>query len=195
MHTDGVEIDPIVTKAAREYLGMTSPSITVHTADARPWLAATSRRFDVIVADAYRQPYIPFHLATQEFFQLTKDRLNPGGVLAVNVGTPPKQTAIVDRITATMRTVFPTVLGIRYDNFNTILIGLPAVQSLADVQTRLRATTGLVAEPAHILADGLVSEGGSGGVFTDDHAPVEWLTDRALLDYLRDGAPGARRSK
>jgi len=27
---------------------------------------------------------------------------------------------------------------------------------------------------------------------TDDHAPVEWLTDTALLAYLRDGAPGAK---
>jgi hypothetical protein len=27
---------------------------------------------------------------------------------------------------------------------------------------------------------------------TDDHAPVEWLTDSALVSYLRDGAPGAK---
>ena len=26
---------------------------------------------------------------------------------------------------------------------------------------------------------------------TDDHAPIEWLTDRALLAYLREGAPGS----
>ena len=33
--------------------------------------------------DAYRQPYIPFYLATREFFQLARDRLTPGGMLAI----------------------------------------------------------------------------------------------------------------
>jgi shikimate dehydrogenase len=28
---------------------------------------------------------------------------------------------------------------------------------------------------------------------TDDHAPIEWLTDTALLAYLQEGAPGAER--
>ena len=28
-------------------------------------------------------------------------------------------------------------------------------------------------------------------MLTDDHSPLEWITDRALLEYLREGAPGA----
>ena len=31
--------------------------------------AASTRRYDVIFVDAYRQPYIPFYLATREFFE------------------------------------------------------------------------------------------------------------------------------
>ena len=42
----------------------------------------------MIVVDAYRQPYIPFYLATREFFDLVRDRLAPGGVVVVNVGHP-----------------------------------------------------------------------------------------------------------
>jgi hypothetical protein len=30
-----------------------------------------------------------------------------------------------------------------------------------------------------------------GQVLTDDHAPIEWITDGALIAYLRQGAPGA----
>ena len=56
--------------------------------DARPYLRRTDRRYDVIMVDAYRQPYIPFYLATREFFQLARDRLEPGGVVIVNVGHP-----------------------------------------------------------------------------------------------------------
>ena len=38
--------------------------------------------------DAYRQPYIPFYLTTREFFALVRDRLDPGGVVVINVGHP-----------------------------------------------------------------------------------------------------------
>ena len=54
--------------------------------DARYWLDTQAGHYDVIVLDAYRQPYIPFHLTTQEFFQQVRDHLNTGGVAAVNVG-------------------------------------------------------------------------------------------------------------
>ena len=44
--------------------------------------------YDAIMVDAYRQPYIPFYLATREFFELARERLAPGGVVIVNVGHP-----------------------------------------------------------------------------------------------------------
>ena len=39
-------------------------------ADGRPFLERTGKRYDLIVVDAYRQPYVPFYLATAEFFRL-----------------------------------------------------------------------------------------------------------------------------
>ena len=41
-----------------------------------PFLRQSSRRWDVIVVDAYRQPYIPFYLATREFFGEVRDHLD-----------------------------------------------------------------------------------------------------------------------
>jgi predicted membrane-bound spermidine synthase len=99
---DGVEIDPLVTEAGRRWLGMSNPRLTVHTADARFWLRGTRGPFDAIVVDAYRQPYIPFHLVSQEFFELTRDRLAPEGVVAINIGTPPGRTKVVVRIAQTI---------------------------------------------------------------------------------------------
>jgi hypothetical protein len=32
-----------------------------------------------------------------------------------------------------------------------------------------------------------------GDVLTDDHAPLEQITDVSLLEYLRQGAPGSER--
>ena len=67
----------------------TYPRLTVYTADARPFLQATSKRYDLIMIDAYRQPYVPFYLATREFFDLCRQRLTPGGIVALNVSTVP----------------------------------------------------------------------------------------------------------
>jgi hypothetical protein len=57
-----------------------------------------------------RRPYIPFYLTTHEFFALARSRLTPGGVVLVNVGHPEGDNRLEQEITATMRSVFPTVL-------------------------------------------------------------------------------------
>jgi len=56
----------------------------VHADDARPYLRRTDERYDFIFLDTYRQPYIPFYLATKEFFELARDRLAPGGAVIIN---------------------------------------------------------------------------------------------------------------
>ena len=85
---DGVEIDGEVTDIGRRFFDMRAPGLRTHTADARPFLRRTSQRYDAIFVDAYHQPYIPFYLATREFFELVRDRLRPGGVVVVNASQP-----------------------------------------------------------------------------------------------------------
>ena len=101
----------------------TNPNLTVHTADARFWLRGAKGPFDAMFVDAYRQPYIPFHLVSREFFKEVADRLGPEGVLMINVGTPPKLTAAVDWIARTMRAEFPAVQQARWNEFNSVVIG------------------------------------------------------------------------
>jgi len=150
-----------------------------------------SRTFDAVIVDAYRQPYIPFHLSTVEFFEEVRDRLTPNGVVAINVGTPPDEDEVVERIAATMRSVFPAVLNARYGEFNSVLLGFRDPAAATDARTRLATATGDTAIAARILAPLLTPVAPGGEVFTDDHAPVEKMTDGAILDYLNKGAPGA----
>ena len=57
---DGVELDPAVSRVGRRYFGMDeNPRLTVHDAEARPFLRSTDERYDLIVVDAYRQPTCP----------------------------------------------------------------------------------------------------------------------------------------
>ncbi len=75
VHVDGVEIDPKVVEIGRRLFGMNEANLTVHVGDGRPFLMTTKNYYDLIAVDAFRQPYIPFYLATREFFQAADDHL------------------------------------------------------------------------------------------------------------------------
>ena len=120
---DAVEIDPELARIGRRYFEMRAPHLTVHDEDARPWLRNAPGDYDVIVLDAYRQPYIPFYLATREFFELVRDRLAPGGVAIVNVGHPEGSTELERVIGRTMAEAFPVVLRDPIEDENTLMIG------------------------------------------------------------------------
>jgi hypothetical protein len=190
---DGVEIDPLVSEVGVRYLGMENPKLTVHTADARVWVRSTDERFDGMVIDAYRQPYIPFHLVSREFFQQVRGRLTAGGVVAINVGTPPGQTDAVDMIAATMRDVFPSVVQVRVDEFNSVIVGERRGLDDATRRARLASVPPLIASVAASFGAELRPVVPGGTILTDDHAPIEWVTDGAIVAYLQQGAPEAGR--
>ena len=120
---DGVEIDGELTELGRRWFGLRDrPGVRLHTDDARPFLRRADRRWEAILVDAYRQPYIPFYLTTREFFQLTRDRLEPGGVVVVNAGHPEGSTQLEKMLSAGLRTVFPYVMREPITEFNTLLV-------------------------------------------------------------------------
>ncbi len=188
---DGVELDPLVSEVGRRYLGMTNPRLTVTTADARVWIRNAPAGYDGIVVDAYRQPYIPFHLVSKEFFATVSEHLAQGGVVAINVGTPPGRYEAVDMIASTMRSVFPTVQRVRVDEFNSVIFGYRDRTSIDRAQAALTRSPAPIASTTRTVQAGLSQVSPGGEVLTDDHAPIEWVTDGALISYLRQGAPGA----
>jgi spermidine synthase len=179
---DAVEIDGELTEVGRELFDLSGTNLHTHTADARPWLHATDRKYDAIMVDAYRQPYIPFYLATREFFALVREHLNPGGLVIINVGHPEGSDSLEKVLTATMRSEFgrDQVWRDPARPTNTLLVGSTASDPagrLAEAASNLPTDVGDVArETSRRLARGL-----SGGrVYTDDVAPVEWLVDSSL---------------
>jgi len=180
---DAVEIDGELTELGRRFLDLENPRMRVFAEDARPWLERSAGGYDAIMVDAYRQPYIPFYLATREFFELTRDRLAPGGVVIVNVGHPEGSDELERVLGRTMATAFPHVLRDPIEPTNTLLLAAEGPLTAA----RLRAASiGLPSElraPAREAASRLASHLPGGEVYTDDHAPVEWLVDSSLLEY------------
>ena len=98
------------------------PRLHLYTADARPWLDASSARYDAIFVDAYRQPYIPFYLVTREFFRSVRHHLRPGGVVVINVGHLPRSDALEKVVTATLRAVFGDVTRDRVSSGNSLVV-------------------------------------------------------------------------
>jgi spermidine synthase len=60
--------------------------------------------------DAFGSSSIPFHLVTAEAFALTKSRLNPDGVLAMNIEAVGWDSPIVKSLAATLQTQFEHVV-------------------------------------------------------------------------------------
>jgi hypothetical protein len=83
------EIDESVVRAARRYfsfVGDSAANVEVAVGDGRLLLQQESdRRFDVLVVDAFSGDSIPVHLLTREAVQLYRERLAPGGVMALHL--------------------------------------------------------------------------------------------------------------
>ena len=185
---DGVEIDPVLSDFARRYMGMNAiPGLNVITADGRSYLATTTARYDLIVVDAYRQTYIPFYLATREFFQLVRDHLNPGGAVALNVERVPGDDRLVQSVSGTLATVFPQTWVWPALRFNELVVGLDSPIPESTLFARLARLPSEVQVLAPLFATNAHTVPASTDALTDDHAPVEWLTDRAVLAYIAAG--------
>jgi hypothetical protein len=185
---DAVEIDPKVTQIGRRYFDMRAPHLRTFAEDARPFLRRTSERYDAIFVDAYRQPYIPFYLATSEFFALCRERLHPGGVVVINVGHPSGERDLERDLTATLETQFPSVLREPITPTNSLLIASAAPASAGRLHAQQRS---LPPDLEPIAAGSRIERPLAGGeVFTDDRAPVEWLIDASIVKYAAGGSGG-----
>src|SRR5205823_13724783 len=105
----GVEIDPDILDVAHRYFHRDEPNVHPVVGDARYWLDTQARQYDAVVMDAHRQPYIPSHLPTREFFSEVRDHLRPGGVAVVNAGRTATDYRLVDAIASTMAAVYTNV--------------------------------------------------------------------------------------
>jgi predicted membrane-bound spermidine synthase len=180
---DAVELDGKLTEIGKRYFHLSGPRLHVYTADARPWLQASHARYGSIFLDAYRQPYIPFYLVTREFFESARAHLQPGGTFIVNVGHLPNSSALERVVTATLRAVFPHVVRDRVSSENSLLVASTAPLS-ADAMIAAHRHLPLRLQGLLASTAGRVGPALSGGtVYTDDKAPVEWLTDLSILRY------------
>jgi len=172
-----VEVDPGVITAAKTYFGLRETErMRYHAGDGRVFLNRNSELYDLILLDAYRGGYVPFHLLTREFYTLVKQRLTPGGAAAFNVHDGSKLYA------STVKTLGEVFAAL--DLYPTGVGEVIAVArtSLLDPQTLERRAAALqqrhgfrfpLAEILQRRMDKPQSQAANGDVITDDFAPAD----------------------
>ena len=172
-----VELDPEVIRVAKRYFDVEErENFTIAEGDGRIFLLKTDKVYDLILIDAYRGPYVPFHLLTREFYELAKRRLAEGGVVAQNIEPT---TMLFDAAAVTLKEAFDqveffvaggNVVSIAYDGERR------SQDSLAAAAALLQERHGFYHPLPEMVADRrLLAEFPEREPLTDDFAPVESL--------------------
>ncbi len=178
-----VELDPKVVELAKTYFRFTeSERNKVVVRDGRVYIKRALRnpdqRFDLILLDAYRGGFIPYHLTTREFLTECKQALKRGGLLVSNMRT---DFETYDYQRRTMNEVFPTCRAFSSGG-NTVVCALPEKTAVTKLELIKRAK-GIqkrrqfkfrlldVVEARQMKPD----YDRQGEIFTDDYAPANIL--------------------
>lgn len=113
LRIQAVELDPDVVDVAYRFFSLPrDPRLEVAVDDGRRYLDDDDGKWDAIMIDAFYADAIPFHLFTNEFMELARSRLNPGGLVITNtIGSiTGEQSRLFRSVYRTYRSAFPTVL-------------------------------------------------------------------------------------
>lgn len=177
MSVTEIELDADVIALAKKYFGIREErNYAVVENDGRSYLMRTPARYDMVFLDAYRGPFVPFHLMTTEFYKLVKSRLNEGGVIVQNVEPT---TMLFDSAVATMRAVFDQVEFFAADG-NVVSVAYdgpqrPPQSLLQAAQDRQKQFGFRYALPDFLKARRFLAADPNAKALTDDFAPVESL--------------------
>jgi spermidine synthase len=187
------EIEPLVVESVSEYFGehnyevVDNPKVNIHIDDARHFLLTTDQTFDAITSDPL-DPWVKgaATLYTEEFFEVVKRRLNPGGVVTLFVQLYESNTAAVKSEIGTFMKVFPNSVvwgnannGQGYDlvlmgQVDPIRIDVDALQAKLDDPRYAQVAQSLREIGIHSAVDLLSNYAGT----PVDLAP--WLKDAAI---------------
>jgi spermidine synthase len=171
-----VELDPAVVELAQKHFGVRPEDrFKINVSDGRNYMVKSPETWNVIMIDAYRGPFVPFHLLTEEFYRIVKSKLKQGGVVVQNVEPT---TMMFDSAMATIQKVFANVEV--YDaagNIVTVAYDGPrrTQEELTARAEALQKQHKFVYPLAAFLPERRAVKRSPGKVLTDDFAPVESL--------------------
>jgi spermidine synthase len=189
IEVDAVEIDPQVVELAHEFFALpqNDARLHVHIADARPWLAEQTRKWDLVHVDLFQNgPWVPFYLTTVEFFELARSHMVDNGVLMLNVLDKSEKGELLSAMGATLLQVFPSVEELPTEKGNYILFAFARKRELSETKARLLSAAGpdwvadLAGKDSVAISEFCAQSGAV--IFRDDKAPIEEITRHMLVE-------------
>lgn len=197
--TDVAEIDPVVTQAARQAMGLPAwEGIRVFHEDgrvvvdrrARQTAAGTlNEQYDMIYLDVFNDYSVPFQLTTLEFVRNVHGLLTPNGAYLMNLIDAHKHGRLLGAAYATLRQVFNYVYILTEgrpveaapETRNTfILVGIDRPLDTLELGAGYSAGCKVFAVSDAQIYELLQRTRAS--ALTDDHAPVENLIAAVVRD-------------
>lgn len=184
----GVEIDGKITSLAKKYFDLPEAE-TVATYDGRAWLEADDKKYDVIMVDAYQDISIPFQMSSVEFFTMVRDHLNPGGVMVVNMNMRSQSPDNINEyLSDTIASVFSSVETADVDGYTNreLFASMSPIDSSEFSQNAEKLSDPDLRALMRTVNERLVTYTGGNDILTDDKAPVELLSMRAIDEIIKD---------
>ena len=178
----GVEIDEKITALAKKFFALPD-DVEVVTYDGRAFLQADKNFYDVILVDAYQDITIPFQMSSTEFFTLVRSHLTERGVMVVNMNMRASGAGNINEyLIDTIGKIFPALRTVDASNAtNLILLAAGDEKILEPLKTRAENISDekLSRLMIHTADEWKIPVRGE-NILTDDRAPVEMLSMRAL---------------
>lgn len=178
---DVVEIDPAVVGVARQYFGF-RPDERVHLSvqDGRAYVRQSlrgSKRYELIMLDAYEHQYIPEHMLTREFLTEVRSLLQPGGIVAANTFS---SSRLYQNESVTYSSVFGEFYNLRSGNRVILATNgpLPSIEEATRNSRRFTAAFepyGFAAQSVLALFSTRPDWDPSARVLTDQYSPSNLL--------------------
>ena len=144
-----VDIDPASLRASAEVFGFDPRRVRVRLADARTFLRACGRAYEVAIVDLFHGDGVPDYLVTREFFRDLKHCLGPDGIAVFNTFADLDRPLAYAHFLTTLRAELPFVVLYRPDYGIAAHINSFVVASPAPLPTPVGADLGSV-PPRHL---------------------------------------------
>lgn len=191
---DGYELDPKIVEVGRQYFGMTMPNLNIIIGDGRLNLERSEHKYDIIAVDAYRPPYIPPHMTTREFFEICASHLADDGVLTINSASVPGDRRLINGLAATMATIYPSIYTVDIPgSLNTMIFATKQETKPENFALNLLTLSQdasvhpLLISTMSVTYAQLKTDYETTTVFTDDHAPIEWIVNDMVVRFILEG--------
>jgi spermidine synthase len=191
---DGFEIDPKIVEVGQKYFDMNMPNLNIIIGDGRLNLEQSPYKYDIIAVDAYRPPYIPPQMTTQEFFQIAASHLTDQGVLTLNSASVPGDRRLINGLATTMGTIFPSIYTVDIPgSLNTMIFATKQKTIPENLAVNLvtlsqdASVNPLLIAAMQVAFANLKTGYETTTVFTDDHAPIEWIVNDMVIRFIVGG--------